>query len=154
MYKVYNKFVDLSQSKLQWYILGLIGFFVVLIGLVTRDFLTVISSSIAFGIIYFGAVAKKQRELDLLLTDTGLVFGEEIYDWNKCIGWCVNDLGEALEYVVQTSDLMTGTIYFYVEESESFNHDLVVALGQYIPYSVEITANNGLKTWCKRNGLL
>jgi hypothetical protein len=59
MYKVYNKFVDLSQSKLQWYILGLIGFFVVLIGLVTRDFLTVISSSIAFGIIYFGAVANR-----------------------------------------------------------------------------------------------
>ena len=154
MYKVYNKFLDLTDSMAQWYLLGAGILVVTIIGLVTRDFLAVIATLIACGVIYFGSVAKKQEEVDLFINDADFQLGEESYEWSKCVGWCVNDLGDALEYVIQTNNLIVGALYFYVDEEQEFNHDLVVSLGQHIPYSTEIANANEFKTWCKRTGIL
>jgi hypothetical protein len=147
---VYSKFIDLSKSFKGFYIIGLGTFLSILAFLVYTNIIVTITL-ISCTLVSFIVLTRPQRQIQLQINPNNIILGNDTIPLQSVISWAIVDLGDTLEFVIQTTDLIQDFHYFYIDENEPVVVKIIEAFSNYFPYQEEITklnkSHNFLRNW-------
>lgn len=138
---VKDKFLDLSKSFRKFYILA-IGIFLTLLTIaVYQNIFTAITLSVCT-IVTFVIISLPNRDVNMVLNDQGVKLDQVEINWENCLGFSVVDLGDTLEFVIQTTSVTYSHLYFYLPEENQQVQAITNSLSQFLPYIPELSRGN------------
>ncbi len=148
--QVYSKFIDLSKSFKGFYIIGLGAFLSVLAFLVYTNIIVTITL-VACTIVSFVVLTRPQKQILLKVDNQNITLENDIIPLQSVISWAIVDLGDTLEFVIQTTSLIQDFHYFYINENEAVVANIIEVFSNYFPYDENITrlnkSHNFLRNW-------
>lgn len=136
-----SKYLDLSKSFRGFYVLILGIFLSILTYLIYQNLIVTVTMGIST-IAAFIITSQPPKKIEIKISEQGLDISGEIVQWQYIIGWAMVDLGEDLEFVVQTSKFVKDFYYFYVHEEDPKVKQLLQIFTQFAPYDETITTKN------------
>ena len=136
-----SKLVNLQHSVKLYYVLAIGAFITTLTFVLYRDF-TVSGTMLISTIAAFILLGRPPSKLVIEVAPEGLSIGDEKIKWSFCSGWCLTDLGDNLEFTIQTTQFSQQFYYFYLQTNQPGVTELITALSSYLPYSEEIVSKN------------
>jgi hypothetical protein len=136
-----SKLLNLQHSVKLYYILAIGAFITVLTFLLYRDFVvsaTMLVSTVAAFII----LGRPPAKLIISIGPEGLGIGDEVLKWQDCLGWALTDLGDNLEFTIQTTQFSQQFYYFYLETDQLGVAEFIEAISNFLPYSEEVAGKN------------
>ncbi len=82
------------------------------------------------------------EEIEVSVTKDGVMINKNITPWNTCHSWVMVDLGDVIEFIIQTTNLDNSYYYFYVDPEQEGFAEFLVELSKVLPYNEEIENTN------------
>ncbi len=147
-----NKYLNLKGSNRLYYVLGAGGVIVLITGFFYKDILVTLTMIAATITAYF-LLSKAPDRFTLEIDEEGFKTNEEKIAWVKCISWAIVDLGDVMEFMIQTNSLIRPFHYFYVDEDDKEIKRLIALLSEYLAYDEEVVKLNTIHNWLRTVGL-
>lgn len=111
--------------------------------------LTLLASSILILLM----IVLPPQDLQVSLNVDGIYFDHHLLPWSDCYAWMMLDLNDALEFIIQTTDLQSTHYYFYVSNQQANLREFITYLSQILPYDEKIEQKNHLHRLIRFLGL-
>lgn len=150
--KALSRYLNLQESFRLYYILALGAFLSIFSFVLYQDFIvtaTVIACTIAGYIV----LSRPPREIMVTITPDALTIDDNYIDITRCTGYAIVDLGDTVEFTIETKTVGAPYFYFYVKESEENFKQLIIELSKYMPYDEQIPIRNVTHSTLRRFGL-
>ncbi|GEM_PF-1021087 len=82
------------------------------------------------------------EEIEVAVTKDGILINKNITPWNTCHSWVMVDLGDAIEFIIQTTNLDSSYYYFYTDPEQEGFAEFVIELSKFLSYNEEIENKN------------
>jgi hypothetical protein len=147
-----SRYLNLQGSIKMYYVLVIGAFISILSFLLYKDFI-VAAVMVGCTIASYLLLSKAPKDEVIELNDDYLIIDDIDIEWSKCLGWAMVDLGDTIEFVVQTSNMNHQFYYFYLKETQPGIKDLIMQLTQYLNYDASIPQKNPIHAMLRKWGL-
>jgi hypothetical protein len=139
--RAFNKYVDLRRSFKLFYLIALVAFFSVLTFVVYQNIVVTVTV-VACGIAGYIVLSGPKKEIQVQLSEEGLIIDDEALGWDKAIAWAMVDLGDSFEFVIQSTGFAKDFYYFYINPEDPNMQEIVRMMSMFAPYDETITGLN------------
>ncbi len=84
------------------------------------------------------------KEIAVTVKDNGLLVDKFLLLWDVCHSWVMVDLGDMVEFIIQTTNLDSAYYYFYADPNQEDFAEFLEKLSTTLPYNEEIEEKNVL----------
>ncbi len=84
------------------------------------------------------------KEIAVTLKNNGLLVDKFLLPWDVCHSWVMVDLGDMVEFIIQTTNLDSAYYYFYADPNQEGFAEFLKKLSTTLPYNEEIEEKNVL----------
>ncbi|MEI6729124.1 MAG: hypothetical protein WCK98_05775 [bacterium] len=147
-----DRYLDLSHSFKIYYVIAIGIFISVLTFFAYQNLITTLTMA-ACTIVAYVLLSQPPQKIQVSIVDPGIIFDDEQVPWENCICWAMIDLGNTLEFIVQTSSITKDFYYFYLPDNAPEVKDIVNNLSQFLPYNEQIINVNRVHNFLRNWGL-
>ena len=84
------------------------------------------------------------KDITVTIKDNGLLVDKFLLPWDVCHSWVMVDLGDMVEFIIQTTNLDSAYYYFYADPRQEEFAEFLEKLSVTLPYNEEIEDKNVL----------
>lgn len=140
-----SKLINLQNSVKLYYVLAIGGFVTTLTFVLYRD-LIVSATMLVSTIAAFVILGRPPLNIVVEMDSESISMGDEKIKWTDCTAWSLSDLGENLEFTIQTTQFSQQFYYFYLHTEQPGASEVISTLANYLPYSEEVAGKNLVHT--------
>jgi hypothetical protein len=140
-FKAFNKYVDIRSSLKLFYLIAVVAFLSVLTFVVYQNIVVTVTVVVC-GIAVYIVLAGPKRLIDVEIDDEKISLDSEQIPWSQAIAWAMVDLGDSLEFIVQTNGFAKDFYYFYLDPQTVDVREVIRQLSLYLPYDEVIAGLN------------
>ncbi len=137
-----NKHKTLSVFNPRLLLLFLIGLGLTAISFFVYRNLIIVVTTLISTVLVFLILRGKVREIDIEINEQGFIYEKDKVKWEDCIAWSIVDLGEDLEFVIQTTGFTKNFYYFYTKDNSEISKEFINYLSQQAVYDENVAYRN------------
>lgn len=146
-----SRHLDLRGDIKLYYVLAIGAFLSLFSFLWYRDFVVAFAMAACTVGAYF-LLSKPPESIVVEIDEEHLKIDDIVLPWAACYGWAMVDLGDVVEFVVHTNNLLHPFYYFYLHEQNPGIKPLIMDVTQYLPYDASIPSKNPLHQGLRKFG--
>jgi hypothetical protein len=139
--KVKNRFADFQNSFRKYYAI-IVGLLISGVSYLAYNSIITTVTLVVCTFVIFIVISLPVKDVELEITEEFFSLEGEIFKWTDCLGFVVVDLGETLEFTVQTNKLTRDYVYFYLPDNSELAQKAVTLFTQFLPYNQSIAGGN------------
>lgn len=132
-----------NKNNVRLYYILAFGFFVFIISfaLTNRNILLSLSMALSF---FAGFIILRQEpyKLSVNLDSIGLHVDDDTTQWNNVLSWSMIDMGDTIEFVINTTNFTQPYFYFYIPDSSPALPQLIQDMAQFAPYNEDMPSRD------------